>query len=286
MAQTTDNTYTATTQEQKDQDEDDPSEIVVSASDLSLAYPSSDDVVVTCDTLRIPEGQITALIGPNGSGKSTLLKALSDHLRPREGTVHVDGRTVHEYEPKEFARKLSRLSQENESPGDLSVEDLVYHGRYPYRGFFDGVSDDDEAAVERAIELAGVEHLREKSVGDLSGGQKQLAWMAMVLAQDTDVLLLDEPTTFLDLKHQLQVMETIQRLNQQRDITVIVVLHDIAQAARHAEHLFALKDGVIYARGAPSEVVTQSFLADVFEVEADVQYEPDLRIHPHQSLNS
>ncbi|GAA0720098.1 iron complex transport system ATP-binding protein [Halorubrum trapanicum] len=266
------------------EERDDDAEIVVSASDLSLAYPSSDEVVVSCETLRIPNGEVTALIGPNGSGKSTLLKALSDHLHPREGTVRVDGRTVREYDQKEFARTLGRLSQENESPGDLSVEDLVYHGRYPYRGFFDGVSDEDEAAVERAIDLAGVEHLRESSVGDLSGGQKQLAWMAMVLAQDTDVLLLDEPTTFLDLNHQLQVMETVRRLNRERDITVIVVLHDIAQAARHADHLMALQDGEIFARGSPGEVVTESLLAEVFEVRAEVQYEPELRIHPQQSL--
>ncbi|GCF16018.1 ferrichrome ABC transporter ATP-binding protein [Haloarcula mannanilytica] len=261
------------------------SDIVVSVSELSLAYPSSDEVIVSCDTLRIPNGEVTALIGPNGSGKSTLLKALSNHLRPREGTVHVDGRTVREYDQKEFARTLGRLSQENESPGDLSVEDLVYHGRYPYRGFFDGISDKDEAAVERAIDLAGVEHLREDSVGDLSGGQKQLAWMAMVLAQDTDILLLDEPTTFLDLNHQLQVMETVRRLNQERAITVIVVLHDIAQAARHADHLLVLEDGEIFDRGHPEEVVTESLLAEVFEVDAAVQYEPELRIHPQQSLS-
>jgi len=264
----------------------DGSEIVVSASELSLAYPSSDEVVVACDTLRVPEGEVTALIGPNGSGKSTLLKALSNHLQPREGDVHVDGQTVREYDRKEFARTLGRLSQENDSPGDLEVEDLVYHGRYPYRGFFDGVSDEDEAAVERAIELAGVEHLREKSVGDLSGGQKQLAWMAMVLAQDTDVLLLDEPTTFLDLKHQLQVMETVRRLNRERSITVVVVLHDIAQAARHADHLMVLRDGEIFDRGRPADVVTESLLAEVFEVDADVQYDPELRIHPQQSLSN
>ncbi|GCF16209.1 ferrichrome ABC transporter ATP-binding protein [Haloarcula mannanilytica] len=262
--------------------EDSETDIVVSAEDLSLAYPSSDDIVVACDDLRIPRGQITALIGPNGSGKSTLLKALSNHLQPHSGTVSLEGRTVQEYDRKEFARKLSRLSQENDSPGDITVEDLVLHGRYPYRGFFDGVSEEDEDAVERAIELAGVEHLRESSVQDLSGGQKQLVWTAVVLAQETDVLLLDEPTTFLDLKHQLQVMETIHRLNEQRAITIVVVLHDIEQAAHNADHLFALKDGAIEARGEPADVVTEGFLKDIFEIEADVQSEPSLRIHPQR----
>jgi ABC-type cobalamin/Fe3+-siderophores transport system ATPase subunit len=244
MAQTTDDS-TITTEQLQERvitNDDSDSRTVVSASDLSLAYSSTEEIV-GCERLEIPEGQITALIGPNGSGKSTLLKGLSNHLQPKEGVVDVDGRTIQEYESKEFARKLGRLSQENDSPGDLTVEDLLDHGRYPYRGFFDGISDADETAVEHAIELVGIDHLRDESVGDLSGGQKQLAWMAMVLAQETDVLLLDEPTTFLDLNHQLRIMETVERLNQQRDITVVVVLHDIAQAARHADYLFALQDG-------------------------------------------
>ncbi|MDS0293903.1 ABC transporter ATP-binding protein [Halogeometricum luteum] len=252
--------------------------------DLTLSYPTSERPVVECDRIDVPRGEITALVGPNGSGKSTLLKSLAKQLTPDAGSVLLDGKTIQEYDDKEFARELGLLSQENESPGSLTVEELVYHGRYPHRGFFEQTGEEDHAAVERAIDLAGVDHLREKTLGNLSGGQKQLAWIAMVLAQDTDVLLLDEPTTFLDLHHQLRVMETIRQLNERRDVTVAVVLHDIAQAARFADYLIALKDGEVYDWGPPREVVTEDLLADVFRVEAAVNYTPDPEIVPKHSL--
>jgi len=161
---------------------------------------------------------------------------------------------------------------------------LAYHGRYPYRGFFETVDAADRRAVERAIDLAGVDHLRDERVGSLSGGQKQLAFVAMVLAQDTDVLLLDEPTTYLDLHHQLRVMETVERLNAERDVTVAVVLHDIAQAARFADYLAALDSGAVYDWGAPTDVVTEELLRDVFAVDASVRYTPEPEIVPRQSL--
>src|SRR6056297_598652 len=142
--------------------------------DLALGYPSTDEPVVECDRIDLPEGEITALVGPNGSGKSTLLKALSDHLEPERGAVVLNGREVQEYGGKELARELGHLSQENDSPGSVTVEELVYHGRYPHRGFFDSVSETDREAVERAIDLAGVTDLRNREVGALSGGQKQL----------------------------------------------------------------------------------------------------------------
>jgi iron complex transport system ATP-binding protein len=257
---------------------------VLHAEDLALGYPSTDDPVVECDRIDVPEGEITALVGPNGSGKSTLLKALSNHLEPEAGSVVLDGRTIQEYGDKELARELGLLSQENDSPGTITVEDLAYHGRYPHRGFFDSVTDEDREAVERAIDLAGVEDIRDEEVGNLSGGQKQLAWIAMVLAQDTDVLLLDEPTTFLDLHHQLRVMEVVRTLNEEEGVTVAVVLHDIAQAARFADYLVALDDGEPYDWGPPHEVVTEQLLADVFEVDAAVTYTPDPEIVPKRSL--
>ncbi|WP_226022124.1 ABC transporter ATP-binding protein [Halomicrobium salinisoli] len=252
--------------------------------DLALRYPTSDETVVECTRLDIPEGAVTALVGPNGSGKSTLLKALSDHLEPAEGTVTLDGESIQSYGQSELARRLGVLSQERESPGSLTVEDLAYHGRYPHRGFFDNVGEADHRAVERALELAGVEHLRDAELGQLSGGQKQLAWIAMVLAQDTDVLLLDEPTTFLDLHHQFTVLETIRQLNEAEDVTVGVVLHDVAQAARFADYLVALRDGQLYDWGPPEDVVTEQLLADVFGVEAEVRHEPELQVLPKRAL--
>ncbi|MBX0285379.1 ABC transporter ATP-binding protein [Haloarcula salinisoli] len=256
----------------------------LSATDLQLSYPSTDGPVVTVDRLDIPEGEITALVGPNGSGKSTIVKALADQLGPDTGEILLEGEDIASYGRKELARELGHLSQENDAPQSVSVEDLVYHGRYPYRGFFGAVDADDREAVERAIELAGVDHLREENVGNLSGGQKQLAFIAMVLAQETDVLLLDEPTTYLDLHHQLRVMETVERLNAERDVTVAVVLHDIAQASRFADYLIALDDGEVYDWGPPTDVVTEELLRDVFDVEAAVRYTPEPEITPKHSL--
>ncbi|MFB6127746.1 MAG: ABC transporter ATP-binding protein [Halolamina sp.] len=254
---------------------------------LSLSYRTSDAPVVECERIVVPEGEITALVGPNGSGKSTLLKALSNHLQPDRGVIALNGRDITEYGPKELARELGHLSQQNESPEGMTVEELLYHGRYPHRGFFESVTEEDREAVDRAVALAGIEQLRETELGQLSGGQKQLAWIGMVLAQETDVLLLDEPTTFLDLHHQLRVMQTIERLNEAKGVTVVAVLHDIAQAARFADYLIALQDGELYDWGPPRSVVTEELFADVFEVDAAVIEESsELQIVPKRPLDA
>ncbi|WP_135301903.1 ABC transporter ATP-binding protein [Haloarcula amylovorans] len=264
--------------------EDVPVESAVVAEDLALSYPNAEETIVDIARLDIPEGEVTALVGPNGSGKSTLLKGLSNHLSPESGTVRLWDREIQSFGEKELARAMGVLSQENESPDSITVEDLVYHGRYPHRGFFEGTTDEDREIVERSLEMAGVEHLRHAEVGQLSGGQKQLAWIAMVLAQDTDVLLLDEPTTFLDLHNQFKVLETVRQLNAQTDVTVAIVLHDIAQAARFADYLVALRDGELYDWGPPTDVVTEQLLADVFGVEATVTHEPELQVLPKRAL--
>jgi iron complex transport system ATP-binding protein len=247
----------------------DASELV--GRDLAIGYPATEEPIVECERVVVPAGEVTALVGPNGSGKSTLLKALAGQLEPWAGGVELDGEDVYAMGDKVRARKVGLLSQEREEPGSLTVEKLVQHGRYPYRGFLDGLEDADRSAVDRAIDLTGVEHLRDRPLTDLSGGQKQLAWVAMSLAQETDVLLLDEPTTFLDLRHQLNVLETVRTLNADRDITVGVVLHDISQAARYADNLIAMQDGEPYDWGPPAEVVTEELLADVFGVDATVR---------------
>jgi len=251
-----------------------------SGEDLVVGYPSADEPVIDGETIHVKPGAVTALVGPNGSGKSTLLKGLAQQLSLDAGTVLLDGRDVRTMETKELARNLGLLSQENVSPDSITVEKLVSHGRYPHRGFFDGLTDEDREAIEHAVDLAGVDHLRDRQVGSLSGGQKQLVWIAMVLAQETDVLLLDEPTTFLDMHHQLEVMGIVETLRDESDITVVVVLHDIDQAARYADRMIALEDGSVYARGPPEAVVTEQLLADVFEVEATVEqskWGPDVR---------
>ncbi|WP_254766088.1 ABC transporter ATP-binding protein [Salinilacihabitans rarus] len=255
--------------------------------DLEIGYPTTEEPVVDLDRLDLPAGEVTALVGPNGSGKSTLLKSLARQLEPEAGVVYLDGTDVETFGNKAFARRVGLLSQENESPGSVSAEELIYYGRYPHRGVFDTVDEDDREAVERAIELAGVEHLRGEPLGELSGGQKQLVWIAMVLAQETDVLLLDEPTNHLDLHHQLRVMEVVETLNEERGVTVGVVLHDVAQAARHADNLIALLDGDVYDWGPPNEVVTDELLEEVFGVIATVGYgEEGPTIMPHRPVDA
>lgn len=251
---------------------------------LAIGYPSTEEPIVDCERIDVPDGEVTALVGPNGSGKSTLLKGLSSQLAPESGSVLLDGRDLDTFGSKELARHLGLLSQENDSLGSITVEDLVYHGRYPHRDFFDSLTDEDHEAVDRALDLAGVDRLRTTELGQLSGGQKQLAWIAMVLAQETDVLLLDEPTTYLDVYHQFRVLETIRELNERDDVTVAVVLHDISQAARFADNLIAMRDGELYDWGPPADVVTERLLADVFGVEATVQHEPELQINPRRAL--
>lgn len=254
--------------------------------DLIIGYSSSETPVINGESIEVQSGAITALIGPNGSGKSTLLKALANQLAPTDGNVVLDGRDIQTLETKELARKMGLLSQESTSPDSITVEDLVYHGRYPHRGFFESVTDTDKAAVSRAIELAGVDHLREREVGSLSGGQKQLVWIAMVLAQETDVLLLDEPTTFLDLHHQLEVIEIVETLQNENERTVVIVLHDIAQAARYTDRVIALQDGEIQARGPPVETITEDLLDEVFEIEATIEHtESGPQITPHCAVH-
>ncbi|EMA28422.1 ABC transporter ATP-binding protein [Haloarcula japonica] len=246
------------------------SQTALDVDELVVGYPGADGPVIDGQTLAVPEGEVTALIGPNGSGKSTLLKALANRLDPDDGRVLLDDRRVDSFDSKELARKLGRLSQQNTAPDTISVEELVERGRYPHQGFFESQTDGDEEAVDEAIAMAGVEHLRDREVGTLSGGQTQLVWIAMVLAQDTDILLLDEPTTFLDPRHQLEVMRVVERLRDESDTTVVLVLHDISQAARYADNVVALKAGTIYANGPPEAVVTDDLLADVFDIDSEI----------------
>ncbi|QLC33511.1 ABC transporter ATP-binding protein [Halarchaeum sp. CBA1220] len=273
------------TETERDATTETESDAKLHGTDLEIGYPGLEEPVVDCDTLVIPEGEVTALVGPNGSGKSTLLKALARHLEADAGDILLDGTQIAEFGSKEFARELGMLSQHGSTPGDLTVEELVHHGRYPHKGFLEGKTEEDEVAVDHAIDLAGIEHLRSTEVGSLSGGQRQLVRIAMALAQETDTLLLDEPTTYLDLRHQLQVMEVIRTLNEERGVTVCIVLHDLTQAARFADYLVALRDGDIYDWGRPEDVVTEELLAEVFGVDAAVEYGAEPVITPKRALD-
>jgi len=235
---------------------------------VTLAYEENE--VIRQLSLEIPSQKITALIGPNGSGKSTLLRGLARLMKPTHGAVYLDGQVIHQMPTKQLARRLAILPQRAEAPDGLLVRELVAFGRYPYQGFLGILGEEDDARIDAALELTGMQPLADRLLGELSGGQRQLAWLAMALAQDTQLLLLDEPTTFLDLSHQLEVLDVLERLHRKQQRTIVMVLHDINQAARYSQHMIALRDGKIAASGTPWEIVTPTMLADVFEIEAEI----------------
>ncbi|OAN36330.1 ABC transporter [Chloroflexus islandicus] len=239
---------------------------------LTLAYDHS--VIINSMDIAIPAGQITALVGPNGCGKSTLLRGLARLLRPRHGVALLDGRSIHHLPTRELAKRLGILPQSPVAPEGLTVRELVAQGRYPHQSWFQQWSTDDETAVQRALELTGMVELAERPVDALSGGQRQRAWIAMTLAQATPVILLDEPTTFLDLAHQVEVLQLLERLNRAEGRTIVMVVHDLNHATRYAHHLIALKAGAVVAAGPPAAIVTPELLRMVFGVEAAVVPDP------------
>lgn len=249
-----------------------PDVAVLQARDLTLTYHQR--CVVDGLSVRIPEGMVTMIVGANACGKSTLLRGLSRLLKPAGGTVTLDGKDIHSRPARELARTLGLLPQHPSAPDGITVRDLVGRGRYPHQGFFRSWSDKDDAAVQRALEATGTAGLAGRDVDELSGGQRQRAWIAMALAQETDVLLLDEPTTYLDLAHQVEVLDLVTDLNRKRGTTVAIVLHDLNLAARYADHVIAMKDGAVAALGSPEDVVTEDLVHEVFGLESRVIPDP------------
>jgi iron complex transport system ATP-binding protein len=243
------------------------------ADNLVVRYAASASPVISQQSIHIPKRQISALIGPNGSGKSTLLKTFAQHLTPDQGAVRLDGQQIDAMRPRDMARQLGILFQDHIAPAGITVEALIQHGRYPRLSFFSSFEHADYAAVDNAMALAGVESLRRRPVNKLSGGQKQLVWIAMALAQEPAILLLDEPTTFLDLRHQIKILQLVQRLRQERYMTLVLVLHDINQAARCADHLITMRDGQVVTAGPPHELINAALLRDVFGVESEIVYD-------------
>jgi iron complex transport system ATP-binding protein len=224
--------------------------------------------------VRIPAGQITALIGPNGCGKSTLLRGLARLLKPRGGAVYLDGTAITKLPTKELARQLGILPQSPVAPEGLTVRDLVAQGRYPHQRWFQQWSREDEEMTQRALQITNMIELADRPVDALSGGQRQRAWIAMTLAQHTATLLLDEPTTFLDMAHQIEVLHLLHDLNRRAGRTIVMVLHDLNHAARYADYVIAMAAGRIVSQGSPQEVVTPAMLRDVFGVEAEIIADP------------
>jgi iron complex transport system ATP-binding protein len=242
------------------------------AQHLRLAY---DRVEVARDlSVRIPDGRITVIVGANACGKSTLLRALARLLKPKAGTVLLDGEAVHRMSTKAIAAKLGILPQAPVSPEGITVADLVARGRYPHQKWFRQWSTADEDAITAAMVATNTLELAGRAVDELSGGQRQRVWIAMALAQGTDILLLDEPTTYLDLAHQIDVLDLLVDLNRTEGRTIVLVLHDLNQACRYSHHLVAMRAGEVVVEGAPSDVVDEGLVRAVFDLEAKVVPDP------------
>ncbi|MCT2589376.1 ABC transporter ATP-binding protein [Streptomyces sp. N2-109] len=243
------------------------------AEGLTLAY--GDHAVVHDLDLDIPDGSVTAVIGPNGCGKSTLLRAFGRLMKPAGGRVLLDGRPVHTMPTRQVAALVGLLPQSPVAPEGLTVADLVARGRHPHQSWYSRWSARDEDAVAQALRSTGTYELAERTIDELSGGQRQRAWIAMTLAQETELMLLDEPTNHLDLAHQLDVLDLVRTLHLETGRTVLLVLHELSLAARYADRLVAMKDGRIVAQGTPSEVLTEDLLREVFELRARVRHDEE-----------
>lgn len=244
----------------------------LAVEDLSVGY--RDNVVVRDMDLEITPGRITSIVGANACGKSTLLRSMSRLLSPIEGHVLLDGKAVHRLPAKELARTLGLLPQSPIAPEGITVADLVGRGRHPHQRLFARWSRDDDAAVAQALAATNTSDLADRCVDELSGGQRQRVWIAMALAQQTDLLLLDEPTTFLDVSHQIEVLDLLTDLNRQRGTTVVMVLHDLNLAARYSDYLVAMAPGRLHAAGTPAEILTEQCVEAVFGLQCHIMSDP------------
>lgn len=240
--------------------------------DLTLAY--GERTIIDQMNLDIPKGEITVFIGGNGCGKSTLLRSIARLLKPKEGSVLLDGESISRLSTKEVARKMAILPQTPVSPEGLTVLQLVKQGRYPHQSWLKQWSRKDEEIVEDALRATGMEEFRDRKVDELSGGQRQRAWIALTLAQDTDIILLDEPTTYLDMTHQIEILDLLFELNEREGRTIVMVLHDINLACRYAHNIVAIRDREVYAQGKPEDVISCELVKNVFGMDCQVSSDP------------
>ncbi|GGS63315.1 ABC transporter ATP-binding protein [Streptomyces griseoviridis] len=249
-----------------------PSQHTLQTRGLGLGYGERE--IISGLDVDLPPGRVTVVVGPNACGKSTLLRAMARLLAPTAGAVLLDGKDIHRTPPRQVAATLGMLPQSPVAPDAITVADLVGRGRYPHQGWFRRWTAADSEGVAAAMLATDVMDLADRSVDELSGGQRQRVWIAMALAQETDILLLDEPTTYLDISHQLDVLDLLTDLNRDRGVTLAVVLHDLNLACRYADHLIAMKAGRVVAEGAPADIVTESLVREVFGLRSTVVPDP------------
>jgi ferric citrate transport system ATP-binding protein len=244
----------------------------LAAEQLSFSYGSVQ--IIDHIDLEIPEGKISIIIGSNGCGKSTILRSLARLLKPDKGTIYLDGTSIHNQSSKEVAKKLAILPQSPEAPEDITIKELCYYGRNPHKGLFSRQSSEDHEIVNKALCATKMAEFADRTLDELSGGQRQRAWISMALAQETDLLLLDEPTTYLDLAHQIEILELLRDLNETYGRTIVMVLHDLNQAAKYANHLISIINGRIYNEGPVETVFTKEMIKDVFGLDCCIIENP------------
>lgn len=244
----------------------------IKTESLTLSY--GEHVIINELNLEIPKGKITVFIGSNGCGKSTLLRSIARLLKPKSGSVLLDGEAIAKFPTKEVARKMAILPQSPIAPEGLTVMQLVKQGRYPYQSWLKQWTEEDERKVKAALDSTGLAELEDRPVDSLSGGQRQRAWIAMTLAQDTEILLLDEPTTYLDMAHQIDILDLLFELNEKENRTIIMVLHDLNLACRYAHHIVALKNKEVFDEGKPEYIINCSLVKEVFQMDCEVTVDP------------
>lgn len=236
-----------------------------------LEFSYGKEKVINNISFKIAKGKITTLIGANGCGKSTLFNVMTKNLKAHKGVVLLEGKNISEIPLKQFAKQVSIVHQYNVAPNDLTVEKLIGYGRIAHSGFYKKNKDEDEKWIQWAMEITNVAEFKDSQISDLSGGQRQRVWIAMALAQNTKILFLDEPTTYLDIRYQIEILKLIKRLNKEFGITIITVLHDINQAIHYSDEIIAMKDGKIIAQGAPKDVITEEAIKEVYDINLKVE---------------
>ncbi|MDU1321180.1 MAG: ABC transporter ATP-binding protein [Clostridium botulinum] len=241
---------------------------MINIQDFTIGY--SNKVIVKNFNLQVDKGDMLTIIGPNGSGKSTVLKAIGRLLKPMEGIIHLDGKLLWDMSNKDIAKEMACLSQHNSAPKDMTIRRIVGFGRNPHKAWFESLNKDDEEIIDWALENTNLKHMENKKITSVSGGERQRTWLAMALAQKPKVLLLDEPTTYLDINNQIEILELVRRLNENLKLTVVMVLHDLNQAAKYSNRVLVLKNGEIQALGKPEEILNKKLIRDVYSVDMNI----------------
>ncbi|CEK30810.1 iron compound ABC transporter ATP-binding protein FhuC [[Clostridium] sordellii] len=258
---------------------------MISCKNLKVGY--EEKIIIENLSLNIKKGEVVSIIGPNGCGKSTLLKSLSRMIKPVSGDIYIQSENIKSLKNKAISQKVCLLSQHNDAPGDLTVEELVYFGRIPHKKWYESKSKSDEELVNWAIENTGLTRYKNTPISSLSGGERQRAYIAQALCQKPDILLLDEPTTYLDISYQLELMELVREINERLNITIVMVLHELNQASKYSDRLIIMKSGEIVSDGCPKEIINKEIIKKVYNIDCDIDNDPisnKPRIHPIQTI--